>query len=527
MASYEWPGSGGGVGGITPYPTFSDFPALASDGAAGVALDTDTLYIFNLASTTWFPVATPGDALSIGTFDSGATPSIKGLQIVSNQLIAQSATGSFPGMVNTSTQTFAGTKSFTSAILASDGTQSAPGISFINEASTGLYRVGTTELGISVGNQLALDMFKDGANTNFGFGTAAIQVAGNALHAGYTYNGVAQFNYSNYSTGTSAVTQFVVGAGPGGNAPFFIENHAYNTSGPFAGGCAFRSSNNLTQLTISSEYTTGYMNFLVGGGALINEVMRLTTTSLTMAKGTNLVLSGSTSGALTMNAGATGTVTLNWPTANAAGAVSVDGSGNVTFAPLTNANLATMAADTLKGNNTGSAASPSDLTVSQVNTMLGLTGAVTSVGTFGSSPNSAGLSIASQVLTMQPANATNPGGVSTTTQTFAGNKTFTGITKTAGVQVQQVTITNTYTLDSGASPDEVVFCNFSAAKTVTLPAVSAGRRVIIKDVAGNAVTNNITISPASGTIDGVGSKLIATNYGSLTITSDGTNWWIC
>jgi len=51
------------------------------------------------------------------------------------------------------------------------------------------------------------------------------------------------------------------------------------------------------------------------------------------------------------------------------------------------------------------------------------TGDVT-VGAFGSTPNNNGLSLAGQVLTAQPADATHPGSVSTTTQTLAGAKTF-------------------------------------------------------------------------------------------------------
>ncbi len=50
--------------------------------------------------------------------------------------------------------------------------------------------------------------------------------------------------------------------------------------------------------------------------------------------------------------------------------------------------------------------------------------ATVSVGAFGSTPNANGLDLTAAVLTMEPADASNPGGVSTTTQTFAGNKTF-------------------------------------------------------------------------------------------------------
>jgi len=49
---------------------------------------------------------------------------------------------------------------------------------------------------------------------------------------------------------------------------------------------------------------------------------------------------------------------------------------------------------------------------------------VTATNPFGSSPNAAGASVGSSTITLQPADATNPGGVSTVAQSFAGQKTF-------------------------------------------------------------------------------------------------------
>ncbi len=51
------------------------------------------------------------------------------------------------------------------------------------------------------------------------------------------------------------------------------------------------------------------------------------------------------------------------------------------------------------------------------------TGDIT-IGTFGSSPTAKGASLSSQVLTLQPADSSNPGLVSTSAQTFTGVKTF-------------------------------------------------------------------------------------------------------
>jgi len=74
--------------------------------------------------------------------------------------------------------------------------------------------------------------------------------------------------------------------------------------------------------------------------------------------------------------------------------------------------------------------------------------------------------------------------------------------------------------------------NTSAARTITLPAPSAapstsnvGKFYIIKDTSGGAGTNIITITPASGTIDGSANTSIQTNYGALQVFSDGTNYY--
>lgn len=71
-------------------------------------------------------------------------------------------------------------------------------------------------------------------------------------------------------------------------------------------------------------------------------------------------------------------------------------------------------------------------------TFLLSTGSSLTAGSAGSSPNSAGATISGGVLTLQPADATNPGIVSTGTQTIAGAKTLTGaltVNNSSGVTI--------------------------------------------------------------------------------------------
>ncbi len=80
-----------------------------------------------------------------------------------------------------------------------------------------------------------------------------------------------------------------------------------------------------------------------------------------------------------------------------------------------------------------------------------------------------------------------------------------------------------------AATDYYVGLTSTSARTVRPPTAASitGRVYVIKDEAGNAGTNNITIDPSgTETIDGATTATINANYGFRMIVSDGTNWMI-
>jgi len=63
------------------------------------------------------------------------------------------------------------------------------------------------------------------------------------------------------------------------------------------------------------------------------------------------------------------------------------------------------------------------------------------------------------------------------------------------------------------------------AVTVNLPASpSTGRSIIVKDTRGTATVDNITVSGNGNTIDGLATRVIATDYESLRVVYTGTEW---
>lgn len=83
-------------------------------------------------------------------------------------------------------------------------------------------------------------------------------------------------------------------------------------------------------------------------------------------------------------------------------------------------------------------------------------------------------------------------------------------------------LSTTQTLTNG---DSIVLATAGASNiTLTLPSPTSGKIFNVKKV--DAGVGFVIVSPPSGTIDGVASKTIASQYDSLTITSDGTNFFI-
>ena len=75
----------------------------------------------------------------------------------------------------------------------------------------------------------------------------------------------------------------------------------------------------------------------------------------------------------------------------------------------------------------------------------------------------------------------------------------------------------------------VIDTSTGAVTSLTLPTAQtvSGRTIIVKDAGGNAATNNITIdTEGAQTIDGAATKVISTNYDSVKLYCDGSNWFL-
>ncbi len=100
-----------------------------------------------------------------------------------------------------------------------------------------------------------------------------------------------------------------------------------------------------------------------------------------------------------------------------------------------------------------------------------------------------------------------------------------------GTQTKRTAVAANYT----ALPTDstIAVTDTSSARTITLPAANAvaasassAFQLTIKDESGGAATHNITVSAVgSDTIDGAKSRTVSTNYGAISLYSNGSGWF--
>lgn len=123
----------------------------------------------------------------------------------------------------------------------------------------------------------------------------------------------------------------------------------------------------------------------------------------------------------------------------------------------------------------------------------------------------------------------NPSAVTASLVYESGATTFTGVPAVTDSDYRLPRIHTAAGAATIVGSDNVLVINKTsgAATVVNLAAAGAGtkgRSFTIKDGKGDAASNNITLTPASGTIDGAATNVINANYGVRTVVDNGTEW---
>jgi hypothetical protein len=422
MNYYRYPGPG-----VSIYPTASSLPLSALDGQTAITTDTDILYAFDAATLTWKIIGGSGSVVGIGTIDSETKSANGGVINASDQLIFQTADATFPGLVSATTQTIAGSKTFTSQLLAGSSSLQVPGL-FFRDANAG---DSTNVVDLQVGNKNA----NQGA-TRLRFQNAAVTSSPNLLLSLVPRKNDDSTDYTAASLSfikqaATDATNVILSAHDGSALNTVLTIVGSTKAATFAGALAVTGATTLNgnvtlgdaaadSLTVSATITSNLVftdatydigasgatrprNLFLSGNAVVGGTFQIDGTvtfngSVVLGDSTSDTLSGSARIAMDWTPSSTntrdlGTTALRWKDLWLAGNATVAGTATISGA---------LSASNVSGTNTG------DVT-------LGAVGAV---------PNANAASLSGQVLTLQPADGSFPGVVTTAAQTIAGIKSF-------------------------------------------------------------------------------------------------------
>lgn len=153
------------------------------------------------------------------------------------------------------------------------------------------------------------------------------------------------------------------------------------------------------------------------------------------------------------------------------------------------------------------------------------------IAVFGSVPNSSGLSIGSdtstpnvsrRTLVLQPADSSNPGAISTTSQSFSGTKTFLNtLLANGGIDVAATVGTDTLTI--GGTNADVVNIGRSGA-TINLVGTTINQQVTNLNVTDKNITLNSGGAVGSGATAGIDVEEAGSITGYVEVSGDRNSW---
>jgi hypothetical protein len=131
--------------------------------------------------------------------------------------------------------------------------------------------------------------------------------------------------------------------------------------------------------------------------------------------------------------------------------------------------------------------------------------------------------------TFATANAATPPAIGSTTPAAGSFTTgnFSGILTTQSGQVHGTRVVTAAGAITLATTDEYVVVNKATGAATVVNAVASpttGAMVCVKDGKGDGNTNNITFTPAAGTVDGAATFVMNQNYQANCFLYNGTQW---